>query len=106
MGSCDDEVAAVAQRQSPNFPMMAVEFLNVLKLHDGLAHLREGISRSYLVSVPILQHFVLSYSPEIVGVVLERYLHNALVVGKNGLVAIAEVKTPNLDIFIGGAGYN
>jgi hypothetical protein len=59
-----------------------------------------------LITVPILQELVLSGRPEIMTFLFERYLHHAVVMRKYGLMAVAKIKTPDLDVFVSGGCYN
>ena len=49
------------------------------------------------VGIPILDHLVLAAREEIVGLADERNRHDALRMGMHRAVAVAEVKSPNLD---------
>ena len=60
----------------------------------------------YLVTVPILQQLVLSDCPEVMTFLLERHLHHTVVVRIYGLVAIAKIETPDLDVFVSRRGHN
>lgn len=53
-----------------------------------------------LVSIPIFQHFVFSYSPEVVTVFLEKHLHNTFFVSKDRLVTISEIEAPDFDVLV------
>lgn len=39
-------------------------------------------------------------------VLLEGHLHDALLVRKDRFVAVAEIEAPDLDVLVGGAGYD
>lgn len=85
MRTCHHKIAVMADGQRPYLAVMAVEFLYVLKLSLKVTSLDEGkASHKYphLVTVPVLQHFVFAYSPEVVGLLLEQNLHDVLFVGK------------------------
>lgn len=58
---------------------------------------------THLVAIPVLDAAILANRPEVVAVLLERHLHDALIMGKDRLVTISKVKTPDLDVFVGRA---
>ena len=74
--------------------MVAVELLDELEL----------------VTIPVLQHLVLAYGPEVMCrlrlaiarvVTLESDLHDTFVVREDRLVAVSEVEAPDLDVLVG-----
>ena len=98
MGPSDDELAMVADGKRPYLAVVALELLNEFEL----------------VAVPVLEHLVFAYGPEVMRrlplaltrvVTLEGDLHNALVMGEERFVAIAKVEAPDLDVLVGGARY-
>lgn len=87
MGTCHHKVPVMTDSQSPYFAMVSFEFLYVLELksqrvESAIQLLRDEGEDPHLVTVPIFEHLVLPHRPEIVRVVLESHLHNALVMGK------------------------
>lgn len=93
--------------------MVTVHLLNELELKDEKDQRKASQSASapqerersdaHLVSVPVLDTAVLSYRPEVVRPLLERDLHDAVVVRKERLVAVSKVKTPDFDVLVGRA---
>lgn len=67
---------------------------------------KQNARRSYLVTVPVFDHLVLSDGPEEVAAGLESDLHDALVVREEGPVAVAKVETPDLDVLVRRAGHD
>lgn len=97
MRASGDELSVIADCQCPNLAMVPLELLNELKF----------------VAIPVFEHLVFADGPEIVRrlalaltrvVSFERYLHDALIVGEDRLMAVTEVEAPYLDVFVGGAG--
>jgi hypothetical protein len=64
------------------------------------------LHRAHLVAVPVLEQLVFADRPEVVRVFFESDLHHALVVREKGLVTVAEVQSPDLDVLVGRAGDN
>eukprot|EP01046_Picozoa_sp_COSAG06_P064982 COSAG06_NODE_15756_length_1047_cov_1.199367_2_plen_64_part_01 len=57
-----------------------------------------------LVAVPVLDHLILASTEEVVSARDKAQRHDGVVVGKDRLVAIAKVKSPDLDVLVGGTG--
>ena len=87
---------------------MPFKLLDLLELEpaDVSAMQRHQAMETHLITVPILEHFVLAGGPEIMGLAsfLERNLHYAFLMCEDGLVAVAEVEAPDFDVLVGGAG--
>lgn len=108
MRACDNEVTTVAHYEGPNLPMMSLQLLDALELRGAKSkRMAAGYrNRAYLVAVPIFQHTVLSYRPEVVAILLKGHLHDALVMREYRFMTIAEIQAPYLDIFVGGTSHN
>ena len=59
-----------------------------------------------LVTIPILYPLVFGNGEKVVGARFKDDLHDAFVVCKDGLVAIPEIHTPDLDILVCGRSDN
>lgn len=69
----------------------------------------ETLDELEFVAVPVFYRVVFACAEEMVpvsvGVVWdEGYLHYAVVVREEGFVTVAEIETPESDVFVGGAG--
>lgn len=107
MRARDNKLALLANGESPNLTMMSIKLLNHFKLkkagcRQSAINTRpiSSLPATYLIAVPVLDRFVLAGRPEVMAVLFEHNLHDALVVGKNGLVAVSKVETPDLDVLI------
>lgn len=102
-----DKLPMVADRQSPDFAVVAIELLNVLELHDLFSSERNASEgKAYPITIPVLEHLVLPDRPEIMRVLFERNLHDTFLVSENRSMAVAKVEAPNLDILVGRASYD
>lgn len=117
MRACHDELSGVADGEGPHLPVVSLQLLDVLKLsHADVSTIDAGEQPfTYLVAVPVLQHAILAYGPEVVTrlrvelsdvVAFERDLHNAVVVREYGAMAVTKVEAPDLDVLVRRACYN
>jgi hypothetical protein len=83
----DNKLCLLRDRDRPDLAVVAVHLLDELKL----------------VTVPVLHRLVLADRPKVMAVLLERDLHDRVVVRKQRLVAVAKVKPPDLDVLVGRA---
>ena len=61
---------------------------------------------TYLVSVPVLDSLVFTNRPEVMTILLERNLHDRVVVSIDRPMTITKVHSPDLDILVGRPGDN
>jgi hypothetical protein len=102
-------LAFATNSQRPHFTMMTLELLNALKLFPRSLSIKEDVEivfKTDLVAIPILEHLVLAHSPKVVRVLLERDLHDAVLVGKQRAVAIPEIEPPDLDVLVRRTRYD
>ena len=73
-------------------------------MHQSLRS--EADINANLVAVPVFDQLVLAHSPEVVRVRFKRNLHNAIVMCEQRSMAVAEIKSPDLDILVSRTRYN
>ena len=61
---------------------------------------------TYLVSVPVLDSLVFTNRPEVMTILLERNLHDRVVVSIDRPMTIPKVHSTDLDILVGRPGDN
>lgn len=110
MRASDNKFAIIASCEGPNFSVVPVEPLYLLKLKKKevcqvVVPLKLKLA-TYLVSIPVLEHLIFAHRPKVMSVSLEGNLHDAIVVGKQRPVAVSKVETPYFDVLVGGAGNN
>ncbi len=87
MPSTGDETTPSSNGECPDFRVMTIEF------HDLLVP----------VAVPVLDGPVFGGREEVVGVWDETDLHDGVLVGEDGFMAVAEIETPDFDVFVGAS---
>ena len=102
---CHDEIGEIADSECPNFAVMALKLLDVLKLNRfgiSLTGVLLSLFCTYLITIPILKKLILSDCPKIMTFLFERHLHHAVVMRKYRLMAVAKIETPDFDVFVSG----